>query len=271
MKVVIFEPDYSEKQRRILRALAAGIPGAIVRPLAEYEPCDVAVIFGGIKYAYRRTWVKQTVLDRHHGRRLLMVESAFLWRGEYYQVGWGGTAGHADFNTFAATSLDRAFALGLPVKSQRLRPDGPVVVIGQLPRDVQVQDTDHKAWCRDTVDYYRAQGLPVIFRPHPKVDSRGEYGVDPRFFDSRSLAEVLEDARAVVTWNSTTGVESVLAGVPTIAMDRGSMAYDVAAHDLDTLDHVPGRGVWLARLAYAQWTLDEMRAGLPWRHLNRAS
>lgn len=200
-----------------------------------------------------------------------MVESAFLWRGKYYQVGWGGVAGHADFNTSVRTPLDRSFAIGLPVKKWRLRPDGPVVVIGQLPRDVQVQDVDHVAWCRATVAYYRAQGLPVIFRSHPKIDTPATYGVDARYHDTRPLAEVLEEARAVVTWNSTTGVESVLAGVPTVALDRGAMAYPVAGNDLDALGETPCRAAWLARLAYSQWTLDEMRAGLPWRHLNQPS
>jgi hypothetical protein len=77
----------------VLQALAEGIPGAEVRPLGRYEPCDIAVIFGAAKNAYAPTWPKREILAKHKGRRLLMVESAFVKRGEYYQVGWGGYAG----------------------------------------------------------------------------------------------------------------------------------------------------------------------------------
>ena len=137
-------------------------------------------------------------------------------------------------------------------------------------RDVQVQDTDHCAWCRETVEHFDRRGVTVWFRPHPKIEDIADYGVDPRFIKLGSLGDTLRIARAFVTWNSTSAVDSVVAGVPTVAMDRGSMAYPVAAHDLDHLDYSPTRHRWLAGLGYSQWTLDEMRAGLPWRHLNTA-
>lgn len=268
MKVVVYEPDYNPKHRIVLRALAEGIPGAIVRPVTKYEPCDVAVVFGGVKKAFRPTWSKAPILERHQGRSLIMVESAFVRRGEYWAVGWGGTAGHADFNTDRPLPMDRVAQIGVPGKPWSHR-NGPVVVCGQLPRDVQVQDVDHPAWCRQTVETLHKAGHTVWFRPHPKIDSPYDYGVPTEFHNSDSLADVLRVARAVVTWNSTTAVESVIWGVPTVALDRGSMAWPVTGHALHDLDCRPvmARKVWLAGLGYSQWTLDEMREGQPWRHL----
>lgn len=271
MKVIVFEPDYDLKHSFILRAVAQGIPGAVVRPVTEYEPCDVAVIFGGVKKSYPKTWSKQAIVDQHAGRALLMVESAFVRRGEYYQIGWGGTAGAADFNLKPDMPMDRWEQIGGPmVKPWRRMDNQPIYVCGQLPRDVQVQDIDHRKWCRETVAYYMKKGTPVLFRPHPKIESAHDYGVLPFIINAQKLGSVLKSARAFITWNSTSAVDAVIAGVPVVALDKGSIAWPVAAHDLDTFDFMPEREPWFAGLGYSQWTLEECRAGLPWKHLNES-
>ncbi|HEX9647074.1 MAG TPA: hypothetical protein VGB88_06220 [Alphaproteobacteria bacterium] len=293
MKVICFEPGYDEKHRTVLRALAAGIPGAEVCPLGAYEPCDVAVIFGLVKRAYKATWAKQPVLDRHRGDRLLVVESAFVRRGDYWAMGWGGINGRADFRS-ASVGDDRWRAMGVKTRPWRSPRDakasrlGPVVVCGQLPRDTNVQDTDHPAWCRHVMAWLAAERIPAVFRPHPRIDDPEVYGIAPALWDTGKIAETLAWARAAVVFNSTSGVDAALAGVPVVALDRGAFCWPIASHRLDVLrdpgsspgagpgsspgagPRCPSRRAWLAGLGYSQWTLEEMRAGLPWRHLTRA-
>lgn len=265
MRVIVYEPDYDAAHRTVLRAFAAGIPGAVVRPVTAYEPCDVGVIFGGVSKRFRHTLPKQTVIDK--SPRFIMIESAFVKRGKYYQIGWGGAAGHADFRTGPDTPLDRWESIGADVHPWRFRPRGPVIVCGQLPRDVQVQDVDHRAWCRKMVAYFERRRVSVLFRPHPKVTDVTEYGVPASYIDTRPLADILNVARCFVTWNSTSGTDAAIAGVPVVAMDGGSMAWPVASHQLDMLEHTPDRRAWFAKIGYAQWTLAEMMEGKPWRHL----
>lgn len=271
--VGIFLPHYNEKHRTILRAMGAGIAqhaNVFYQDMrAGYRQCDVAVIFGGVKLAFQPTWLKRPILERHQGRRLLMVESAFVKRGEYYQVGWGGQAGSADFRPPRPWKIDRWAAIGVHEAPWQYNAAGKFVVCGQLPRDTQVQHTDHAAWCRETIKALQYYGLPVTFRPHPKVESASIYGVAKNLIDCRSLAETLADARAVVTYNSTSAVDAVLAGVPTITMDSSSIAWPVTSHKLRPELAWPCRAQWLGDLGYSQWTVDEMAAGDPWRHLTR--
>jgi hypothetical protein len=67
-------------------------------------------------------------------------------------------------------------------------------------------------------------------------------------------------AGLVVTFNSNTGVDAALFGRPVIAMDEGSMAWPVAGHQVTEIV-MPDRSAWAARLAWCQWTMDEMRSG----------
>ena len=244
--------------------MADGIPECQIRRLGDYEDCDITVIFGGYKRAFSKTLPKKEILEKHKGRRLIMVEAAFHRRGEYYAVGWGGQAGNADFNN-QNVPIDRWNKIG-KAKEWQPRPDGVVVVMGQLPRDVQVQDTDHIGWCKRTVTRLQAMGEQVIFRPHPMV--KEDWCIKPSH--TGSLKDLLRMAKCVVTWNSTSAVDAILEGVPTITMDQSSIAYSITQHRLEDIKRLeyPDRTQWLAGLGYSQWTLDEMRSGEAWRHLN---
>lgn len=79
----------------------------------------------------------------------------------------------------------------------------------------------------------------------------------------------MQNCKVCITYNSGAGVDAAVAGVPVITGNAGSFAWDVASHSLDTVDtpYCPDRTQWLNNLAYAEWSLDEIAAGLPWRHL----
>ncbi|NIQ01586.1 MAG: hypothetical protein GWN10_13350, partial [Nitrospinaceae bacterium] len=261
MKVAVYMPEYNETHQEVLEALADGIPGAKLRWLSEFTAdTDVAVVFGWFKYAYIPTMRKRPIIENYLPRgRLIVVESAFLKRKQYYQVGWNGFAGYADFKN-EGVPMDRWNALDIETQPWTKKNDGLVVVCGQLPRDTQVQDVDHLAWCRETFQWADKRfGERAVFRPHPRHKVPWEYGIDPSRWDERRLQDVFADASLIVTYNSTTGVEAAVAGVPVIALDRGSMAGPVACDELleSAQAWKPDRSQWLAGIGYAQWTLEE--------------
>lgn len=269
MKVVVYEPHYDPKHREVLRAFAKGA-GAEVRDVRSYVDCDIAVIFGGVKTSYENTWSKAPIIKRHPGPRLIMIESAFIDRKRYWQVGYGGSSGHADFRNKNSPG-DRWKALGISCKPWRRQPNGHIIVCGQVPWDTQVQDLNHQQWCRNTVDFFT--GRKVLFRPHPRMRTnvRAQYGIPQHLYAPNSFEECCVLAKCFVTWNSTSAVDALVQGVPVIVMDRGSIAWGLALHSLFETDYLiyPDRTQWSHDLAYTQWTPEEMRSGLVWRHLTR--
>ena len=260
MKVAVYIPTYNDKHCDILRSFAAGIPGAIVKKAIHFKPgeADIGVVFGWFKYAFESAMCKKPIIDHYlsmGSKRLIVVESAFQLRGEYYQVGWDGFAGYADFMA-EGMGGDRWQKLSIKQKPWRPKGTGPCVVIGQLARDTQVQDVDHIDWCQNTVAQCQEIYDEVIFRPHPKRDSRDKYGIDEKICDIGNLKDTLSKAQCVVTWNSTTGVDAIIAGVPVVAMDQGSMAWRLASHSLESPLRNPSRWEWLNQLGYSQWTQE---------------
>lgn len=135
----------------------------------------------------------------------------------------------------------------------RPRRGGQIIIIGQVPTDTAVRDIDINAWARDAQQHFEVKGCRVYFRPHPAICP-----------DQCPLSTALDQARLVVTYNSNSAVDAVLAGIPAIAMDQGSMAWDVTSHDLDADPVIIRRNAWAHALAWKQWTLDEMRSGECW-------
>jgi hypothetical protein len=270
MRIIAFAPDYNAKHKRILEAFAGSIPGAEVLPLGEYVPCDIAIIFGGYKYAYDKTKPKREILEKHTGRRLIMIEAAFVKRGEYHQIGWGGFAGNADFNADGVDS-ERWNKIGVKVRPWTKSKHGHIVVMGQLGRDVQVQDTDHYAWVRGTVSALESAGQRVLFKPHPKEKDVSVYGVRKGNIHKGSMADALAGAKSVVTWNSTSAVDAIISGIPAVAMCSSSIAKDIAGNTLRSAINpsYPSRRQFFNMLGYAQWTMQEIENGDPWRHLNK--
>jgi hypothetical protein len=263
---------YENRPFKALDALVEGIPGAVKRPATEWEPCDVAVIFGTYKPADQNTWPKGEVIQKtlDYGGRVLVCERGYVRRSKYLALGWDGINGRADFCNVGVPD-DRWRSLGISLKNWKRR-SGPILVAGQVPWDASVQHHDHIAWCRETVAEVRRLGFEVLFRPHPvAVRKGGAFHVDGRISTNGFIKQDLRIAKAVVTFNSNTGVDAIIAGVPTIAMDCGSMVWGMAGHSLGQLADLPmpNRKAWAASLAYSQWTHEELADGSAWRHIKR--
>lgn len=267
VKVVVYE----NRPFKALDALVEGIPGVVKRPATEWEPCDVAVIFGTYKPADPSTGPKGEVIarTRQYGGRVLICERGYVRRDKYLALGWDGINGRADFCN-ADVPDDRWKALEIKLRYWKRR-RGPVLLCGQVPWDASVQHHDHIAWCRKTAETLRHRGLYVMFRPHPvALNKGGAFGIACTVSRKKFLKNDLDRTSAVVTFNSNSAVDAVIKGIPTIAMDEGSMAWDVTGHSLADLiaPPMPDRREWAARIAYAQWTLEELADGTAWRHIS---
>jgi hypothetical protein len=157
------------------------------------------------------------------------------------------------------------------------RTDGDhVIVIGQVPGDASLRGADIAQWLLDTCRAIATvTERPVIARPHPLMHERDLLRLwdelrrlpTVRIDDgSESLAALLARAWATVTYSSGAGIESLFAGVPVIAMNRASPAYDVADHTIADVvaPRLHDRTAWLATLAACQWSAEEFHNGSVW-------
>lgn len=261
---------------RVLKAFYEGCPvDKKAKSVYEYEPSDVAVIFGVYKSKVPKSFPRGEVFRQQRAKNLdvIVLETGYINRGDgenhHYAAGFNGLNGRADFRNRGMPS-DRVKKLGVQLKPWRK--DGKhVLLCGQVPWDASVEMChDYPSWLQYISGQIKYQTKREIrFRPHPLANMPPIRGCT---HSTVPIQEDLKDCWAVVTYNSNSSVEAVLEGIPAFTSDAGAMAKDVASQWIQELErpYMPAREAWLNDLAYCQWTPEEMKNGEAWKHLFRS-
>jgi hypothetical protein len=234
-----------------------------------YLSADIAVMWGMPKKAVPISWWREDILLKHE--TVVIMDSGYVKRGggeeNYQAVGLNGLNGRANFKKGKAVSGRWE---DLDTELRPWRPAGEhILLVGQVPWDASVQDTDHKKWLRDTAfELRRHTQREIRFRPHPNAWKHLPPMTGTEY--SRAPLEAdFDNCHAVVTYNSNVGVDAIIAGIPVFSFDKGSMVREISLNDLRQIEEpiMPTRDKWAKELAFTQWTHQEMLEGQPWRHL----
>ena len=223
-------------------------------------PCKTAVVWGMRHPAVFAAQQKA-------GADVLVLERGYMGdRQRWTSAGFNGLNGRADFRN-AGSPADRWEKHHRHLEQPWKDGGDYVLILGQVAGDAATTGLNLDALYTEWAETAKGRwNLPVVFRPHPLARQVAPPGT---VLQSGTLAEALAGAKVALTWNSTSGVEAVLAGVPTFALDRGSMVWPVSAHHLDSPLFAGDRSGWAHDLAHAQWTLAEFASGEAWSHLCR--
>lgn len=212
---------------------------------------------------------------RARGHQVLVAERGYVGdRMVWTSLGWNGLNGRATFPKIddGGARWNRHHRDVLRPWSPE-RPKGYILVMGQVPGDQSVVDHDIDGWYTATIRTLRETfDRPVYFRTHPRAIERG-LPAPPRAAPELGgpLDAALSGAAWVVTFNSNSAVDAVLAGTRAIACDPGSMAWDVTGHDPRQAGVPSDRAAWAHRLAWCQWRPDEIASGAAWDAVSTVS
>lgn len=199
---------------------------------------------------------------RHAGHEVLVMERGYLGdRFAWTSLGWNGLNGRAVFYPKDDPQRFESHFRMAPWK------DGGkyALLIGQVPGDASLAGMNLSRWYEDAATQAtKVYGLPVRFRQHPMAAKRN---IRQRVMGAEPINGTLDNSMAgaavCVTYNSNTAVDAVIAGVPTVACDKGTMAAPVCASKIGEI-RKPDRDQWAHRLAWCQWTMDEIKSGEAW-------
>ena len=251
-----------------------------------YRSCDYAVIFGSYREGKKKQptqALKKHIIDNHTGS-IIWIESCLLGRvakvsaNKHWRVGMDGFMLDGKFGFFNNPPADRWNELGIDLKPWKI--GGDYILIGlQTMGDASLFGSNHFNWLTETVtNICKITDMPIRIRPHPlmkpthhAIFNKLDILKHPRVTVSRdnTLAEDLKDANCMVTYTSGSGIDSVINGVPHIALHKYSMAAPVSGDKLTDMLNLPTppREKHFYNLAYAQWTPEEMESGKCWKHI----
>lgn len=292
MKVCAWSAPHNTRTH-LLDALARGAEasGAVVETRDLFREINNRVIRRADAHlVYSRMYnFADKVINKcnYLGKPVLVIDSGYVRRGEYYAVGLGGINYEADFKN-ANSPADRFARLGVEIKPWREGGEY-VLLCGQRAIDITLPCKPPQ-WAAVMRDVIRSvTDLPILYRPYPsepKVYAR----IDGALPSRGSLEDDLAGAALLVTHTSNVVINALLDGIPCVTSGHGVAERVVTIglkpepealfpawargkavlirHVLDAPRHtLPDRVPFFNDLAYAQWTKDEMESGLPFRRL----
>lgn len=216
---------------------------------------------------HRTVWDWQ---KREGGPVLVMERAALQPRNIWTGCGFNGLAGRATYPKAQDGGARWRKHFGKLEKPWRAG-GNHVLICGQVAGDAALWGVDFRRWATQQARDLVQRGWHVRYRPHPFTLKSGDrWCPQGAKFSDKPYGEDLADAAFVVTFNSTAGVESVLAGIPAVTFDNGAMAWPVTTHSLDDAPVRPDRMPWAHDLAWSCWLPAEIESGDAWdtlRHI----
>ena len=231
-----------------------------------YSHCDVAITI-----AWNPAIARIHEDLRSRGKTFLAISDGYVFRRNrdacrYYGISKNGLHAYGEHIDPARIDPFRKELVGLDCKPWRT--DGDHIVVAHQHYSHTVDGTDRQNWFGCVLSSIkRLTDRPIVFRGHPR-DS-GAMAVAERFglrlSERSTLAEDLEGAWALITFDSNAAVDSVMAGIPAF-VGGPTMADPVVNKNIDNLENpaMPDREQWLSWLAYTQWNEKEFAFGFPW-------
>ena len=273
MKISLFNNFGAKNSVPVFQAIAQGLV-SLGHTVVYHDPtADVAVIWSMLWAGRMRPNQEVYRAFRRQGRPVIVAEVGMIQRGQTWKIGVNGT-GISSYN-FDNLIANRADNLNLKLQPWR---NGSNIVIAMQRQDSEQwhDQPPMNHWLESTVAEIRKHSdRPVVIRPHPRSGCNIPSGclIDrPQFnagsYDDFDFDRVLESAHCVVNWNSGPGSQAVIAGVPAF-VGPSSLASPIANWDFSQIENPPRseRSVWLEQLAHTEWTVEEIKTGLPFRRL----
>lgn len=258
-----------------------------------HSPCDVSVIMGSWKPREKdHHLVRTSVVENSHC--FIVVETPLLGRkmfqpNEYFRVGMNGFLNKSGkFCLPGQVNNSRLNRLGITWNGWRHNSGGHIVLLMQLPSDASLRGVNIFSWAKDTIEKIRKEtNKKIIVRTHPGYNPKdgdefykfiadictsGIPNIEFSRGKEKTLHEDLNGAYCTVAFSSGSSIDSVIAGIPTIACDPGNFAYDISTNFVSEINHLRLADQqtvmrWLEMLSYSQWTIAEMENGTVWNHL----
>jgi len=245
----------------------------------------------GIKYMYIRDSKKPFIVSESEPFRDYPGWLRFGWN----EYGWeqancnNENVGRERWNRFETST-------GIKFKDWH-SPGSDIIIMGQKEGDsalVRLYEQGYKSfydWVFDIVKQIRKHSdRRIIIRPHPRGLDRGLKNIKRKLLDKfdnvelsdnikrggnrggESLLSDFQRAHCIITFNSLSAVEAVTNGIPTYALDSGSMIWPIAHQDIskiESLNYNIDITDWQNKIAYTFWNKQDVKSGETWEHLKK--
>lgn len=241
--------------------------------------CDVAVIWS-VLWRGRMEGNKQVwEYFKKHNKPVVVLEVGGIKRNTTWKMGINGINRDADF---ANHVFDDSRWKKFNIEMQPWKKTGNVIVIcGQHDTSLQwAGKPKMNIWVEQQIREIRKYTQrPILVRPHPRnpfeLKNKDWPALrikrpvrDLNTYDDTDFKKTLRSTWAVINHSSNPAIESVINGIP-VFVSESSLCHDVGNINITDIEQpaMPNRLQWANKLAFTEWTTEEIRQGEPWKRI----
>ena len=231
---------------------------------------DVSVIWSVLWSGRMRQ--NKLIYDKcqQQGKSVMIVEVGNLKRGDTWRISLDHINNLGKFANESNLDISRSEKLGVKLQPIPAVRRGEILIACQHQESLQWQGMPAmKDWVATTIEKIKQhthRRIRVRYHPRsafPFKQSGVEVERPTRIPDTYDDFDIFYNYHCVINHNSGPAVQAAINGVPVLC-DSSSLAADVSIKwsELDS-PYVPDRTEWFLKLCHTEWTIDEIRQGIP--------
>lgn len=211
---------------------------------------------------------------RSQGKNVLIIEVGNFFRGKFWRIAFNNVNRHGIFANEEDLDNDRPRKIGIDIKDFQKNRKSEILIATQHNKSLQWQGQPSMAdYCDSIITKIRNYSQrKIIIRPHPRCHlslNRSDIKIEipkkiPNTYDDFNINY---NFHCVINFNSGPAVNAAISGVPIIC-DNSSLAYPMSG-TLENIDNIQlgDRKDWLISLSHTEWSVDEIKKGIPFLRL----
>ncbi len=231
---------------------------------------DVAVIWS-VLWAGRMRNNRSVYYDcKNRGKTIIIIEVGNLKRGHTWRVSVDQINNLGIFGNDTDLDVNRPNILGVKLDALPEKRRGEILIACQHQESLQWEGMPiMRVWVEQMISKIRERtNRRIIVRPHPRspfpfkmpniiVEKPQKI---PETYDD---FDIFYNYHCVINHNSGPAVQAAIQGVP-ILCDSSSLAAPLS-NSWENLENpvLPDRERWFLELCHTEWTVDEIRQGIP--------
>jgi hypothetical protein len=268
MKFRLYKEYGALNSPEIFSAIEQGILAAGHEIVTDNEDVPViwSVLFHGRMLANERIYDQA----RSQGKPVLIIEVGNLNRGKTWRISLNNINSNGIFGNTSDLDHKRNEKLGIVLQPYQQKRRGEVLVATQHERSLQWRGMPTmKKWSEDTVaEIKKYTSRRILLRNHPRhpftVKISNVINEHPRKIpNTYDDFDIFYGYHCVVNYNSGPAVQALIRGIPVIC-DPSSLAGEISnkIENIENLQYFP-REDWFIKLCHTEWTVDEIKQGIP--------
>ena len=268
MRFKLYREHGALNSRPVFDALEAGIRSLGHKIVTDNE--DVSVIWSVLwsgKMASNQKIYQDCIKAN---RPILIVEVGNLNRGHSWRLSLNHINNLGNFANSSDLDPTRPSILGVKLKPVEQKRRGEILIAAQHERSLQWQGMPlMKQWCESIIKQIQERtARRIVVRPHPRspfpLHMPNVILERPRrVINTYDDYDIFYNYHCVINHNSGPAVQAAINGIPVLC-DSSSLAGEMSIkwENLENPE-LPNREEWFLKLCHTEWTVDEIRQGIP--------